>query len=92
MTNEEAKAEAARLAAQGYRRVSRRWSTVARIDREDWGEFLADRMPDAMIRKNGAWADHYRRIYSKDKKTVLQQVALLVPSSDHDPVGYVALH
>ena len=68
--------------SRGYRRVSNKYRMVARIDREDWREFLAHALRRTvaelcLISKEGGawtvgsdvtsmWRDHYRRCYSKD--------------------------
>lgn len=35
------------------------------------------------------WADYYRRVLTSDVVTVPEEVMFLVPTSDHDPVGFV---
>lgn len=60
---------------QGYRIVSRKYGTIARIDRDDWKEFMAQEHAPWDIEEGRKWvrtmgdrsaADHYRRVYSKD--------------------------
>lgn len=66
------------LTRDGYRRVSNAYCRVARIDREDWLDVLAERMFCARADfycKNGGgvqdnWRDHYIRTFSKDILTV----------------------
>lgn len=90
MTNDE-------LIARGYRRTSRRHGMVSRIDRPDWIDILAEHLiqPRVELMKRirgfpGMWEDYYRRVLSKDTITLNPaQLALKVPTSDRDPVGYV---
>jgi hypothetical protein len=74
--------DAAWYVSRGYRRVSCKYRMVARIDREDWREYLANRLQRTvaelcLVGKAGGgwqvgsdvtsmWRDHYRRCYSKD--------------------------
>lgn len=90
-------AKAAGYVARGYRRVSNKYGTVARVDRPDWLEVLAESMgrcvADFYIRGKvnelgHGWADHYRRCYSKDTIDLPPAIAKLVPGSGSDPVGY----
>lgn len=80
------------LTSLGYRRISRKYGIVSRIDRPDWREVLAAYHPYGMAWVNGMSigeaADHYRRRRSNDKLEI-GDVALLVPKSNFDPVGYV---
>lgn len=86
------------LIARGYRRVSRRFGHVARVDRPDWREELARRhspwdpegegMRWVNALGDGA-ADFYRRGYSKDVVVLSQTVALRVLPSAWDTTGYV---
>lgn len=77
------------LIKRGYRRTSNKFCILARIDREDWLEFMADEHPNMMRMDQASLADFYRRVYSKDKVT--SPASRDVPSSNHDPVGYVEL-
>lgn len=85
------------LVARGYRRTSRRHGMVSRVDRPDWKEVLAKHLirsvpeMEKMVRRSpGDWEDYYRRVLSKDTITLNPPSrALSIPSSDHDPVGYV---
>lgn len=93
MTHE---AQAAMLAAYGYRRVSNRYHHIARIDRPEWLQIMAKKMnravadflkPDGTV--SGSWADYYRRVYSMDCVVVGNyDIYSRIPGSDHDPVGY----
>lgn len=72
------------LVAMGYKRVSNAYGLVARIDREDWLDVLARSMPGRCVadflvvagrdagKPSELWANHYRRVYSKDWHTVLE--------------------
>jgi hypothetical protein len=80
------------LIARGYRRVSRRFGMVARVDREDWREYMAEKLHKTPAQINAAaniWADHYRRVYSKDVLTLPQAKALKVPASAGDSIGWI---
>ncbi len=86
------------LRARGYRKTSNAYGLVSRIDRADWVEVLAQEMrraPADFIVRDGSgrispsWCDFYRRTYSKDNHTVDQERIALIPTSDHDPIGYV---
>lgn len=69
---------ATELTLVGYRRTSRAYCTVARIDREDWLDVIASNIlcpkADLYDAKEGGvsamWYDYYIRVYSKDKQTV----------------------
>lgn len=63
---------ARRLVLSGYAPISGRYRMLARIDREDWKEFMG-RSGGGMrwVNELGASAaDHYRRCFSKDRITV----------------------
>lgn len=85
------------LIASGYRRVSNRYRLVARIDRPDWIDILARdllRSPAEFYvpgakEPAGMWADHYRRCFSRDTLTLDPDVFYQIPTSCHDPVGFV---
>lgn len=82
------------LAARGYRRVSRSHGMIARIDRPDWLEFVAEKMHTTVeslkASRPGTWESHYRRVYSKDVLTLNPiSLALQVHPSDGDSTGYV---
>lgn len=94
------KLSAEELVARGYRCVSRAYGLVARVDRSDWLEVLAKEMmrapADFLVlsgpdkgRPSGLWADYYRRCHSKDMHTVPEHVCRQVPTSCHDPIGFV---
>jgi hypothetical protein len=75
---------AKRLTAMGYRRMSNRYRTVARVDREDWMLVMKTAIPA------GYAAHHYRRCYSEDVIEGVPGTAyFLVPPSTHDKTGYV---
>ncbi len=80
---------AAQLTAAGYRRVSRKFGGLARIDRLDWWPFLEEQGLRIDLLTRGDWADHYRRVYSKDCVEVPHAVSEKVPTSGHDPVGFI---
>jgi len=62
------------LAAKGYRRISAKHGTVARIDRPDWVDVLAEKLRRSPAefylpgetRPAEHWAEHYLRCFSKD--------------------------
>lgn len=89
--------DAETLLSRGYRRVSNAHQMVSRIDRPDWVEVMASQMrrapADFYVKETGevsaSWADHYRRVYSKDVLYVAPEVAKEVPGSGGDGVGYV---
>jgi len=66
---------ARRLIASGYRCSSNRHRIVSRIDREDWKEHMARKHAPWSFQEGIEWveglgdraADHYRRVYSRDK-------------------------
>jgi hypothetical protein len=85
-------------AAQGYRRVSNKHMRVTRIDRPDWVRILAEhtRRSEAQfyrpgsLHPEGAWADFYRRVLSKDWFEFSDRNEFSkVPGSDFDDTGYV---
>lgn len=85
------------LIKRGYRRVSNKYGRVARIDRPDWVQVLAIRLHRAPAdfyvpgepNPTGSWCDFYRRTYSEDVLEMDPTLAQKIPSSCHDPVGYV---
>jgi len=79
------------LIAMGYRRVSNKFGMIARIDRKDWQQFLADEGYYLGANHEGNMADTYRRVYSQDKKDVPLEVSQRIPSSNHDTCGYVQI-
>jgi hypothetical protein len=96
---EETTLDAKELTRRGYRRVSRKYRLVSRIDRPDFVEVLAEDMNHAPAdfftrgerRVEGRWCDYYRRGLSKDVLHVPDEAVFLgVPPSDHDDVGYVS--
>jgi hypothetical protein len=78
-------------ANEGYRIVSRKYGIIARIDRPDWKEFLAEEHAPWDIEEGRDWvaalgdrraADYYRRVYSKDTIELGREaVALKIPNS-----------
>lgn len=80
----------AEFVALGYRRTSRKFGIISRVDRPDWKEFLARKGMLIGPEREGNGADHYRACYSKDKITLEPpSLALEVPTSGHDPVGFI---
>lgn len=78
------------LVALGYRRTSRKHGMISRIDRPDWKEVLAREGMLFGLGREGNGADHYRACYSSDKITLKPpSLALEVPTSGHDPIGFV---
>ena len=80
------------LISQGYRRTSRAFGIVSRIDRKDWVEVLARRFMcnvADMDLTTGSDQDFYRRVCSKDKLQLDPKLALKIPPSSHDPIGYI---
>lgn len=86
------------LITRGYRRISNKYGTVARIDREDWlavlAKYLHRSVAELYIPQTDEvsphWCGFYRRVLSKDQINV-PDVARAVPSSDHDPVGFIRI-
>lgn len=87
------------LRAAGYCVVSRRHRTIARLDREDWREYLAAKhRPWSPNNEGMRWAmspgmaDFYRRCESKDKltlpDTVWREAVQLLPNSGDGPHEY----
>jgi hypothetical protein len=90
---------AEQLSRRGYRRVSNKYGIVARVDRADWLQFMAQKMgrsvadffkvdePDTL---SSGWSDHYRRVYSQDKiELEPAELGRLIAASDHDPIGFI---
>lgn len=85
-----------RAAALGYRRISKRKNIIARIDREDWLQHMAEHFDmslleliTAMNEKPGFYEDYYRRNLSNDRHEVSLTTSRTVPSSFEDATGYV---
>ena len=57
---------AEQLIAEGYRRVSRKYGTVSRLDRPDWYEYLLEKYPNWQNMPRYQVADYYLRVCSKD--------------------------
>lgn len=82
--------------ALGYRRISKRKNIIARIDREDWLQHMAEHFEMSLLElitdmneKPGYYEDYYRRNLSKDRHEVSLTTSRTVPSSFEDPTGYV---
>lgn len=84
-------AEAREFIDHGYRRVSRKYGVIVRIDREDWFEFMIEKHPNMTECDNAVamCADFYRTMYSKDVLTIGRQRARNIPSSGWDPTGFI---
>lgn len=85
-----------RAAAMGYRRISKRNKVIARIDREDWLQHMAEQLGmglmelvTAMNEQPGYYEDYYRRNLSRDRHEVSLITSRTVPSSYEDTTGYV---
>ncbi len=84
------------LKGMGYRRISRTYGVVSRIDRPDWKEHMASTHPGGMdwvnclLQTPGQAEDHYRRCHSNDKIELGQENGLKIPSAAYgDEPGYV---
>jgi hypothetical protein len=64
---------------EGYCVTSRKFKHVSRLDRPDWKEHMAIRHSPWSMKEGLSWVkclgergaeDHYRRVYSKDRKVV----------------------
>ncbi len=82
-------AEAKGLIDRGYRRISRRRGTLARVDREDWHQALLAKYPKTERFSEADQIDFYRRYVSEDKVTVSRYVSEMIPVSTGDMTGYV---
>lgn len=92
------------LIARGYRRTSNAWCHISRIDRPDWIEFMAAKMHRAPAdfyrieedgtakHPDGGWCHYYRAVYSQDERTVSHETIKQIPTSGHDPVGYIEVN
>ena len=88
-----------RLTAMGYRRTSNKCGMLSRIDRPDWIQVLAVHLRRAPAdfyvpgedKPTGSWCDFYRRVLSKDTIEIDPNLARQVPTSGHDPIGYVEI-
>lgn len=89
---------AEQLVTRGYRRISNAYGRVARIDRPDWLELLAQRMrraPADFIVRDGSgrvssiWCSYYRSTMSKDVHTVDAERMAKIPTSGSSYCGYV---
>ena len=72
------------LENQGYRIVSRSGRQAARIDREDWEDFM-------LIENGFINADFYRRCHSKDVIIISHKVLRTMKNSQHSTVGFKPL-
>ena len=64
------------LKSKGYKRISSKYRIVARIDREDWKEYMAKIHSPWSVKDGMEWVkclgeeqamNHYLRCYSKDR-------------------------
>ena len=84
-----------KLIAQGYRRTSRKYGLISRIDRSDWREHMAAghvsgmRWVKCLEQPSGSADNDYRRCISKDTLEISPSLSLKIPISDHDPIGFV---
>lgn len=91
------KEEANKLIAKGYRRTSRKYGLIARIDRPDWKEYMAIKHSPWSLEEGLVWVrclgkaapDHYRRCYSTSKMEVGQSSGLKIPCSNWDETEYI---
>jgi hypothetical protein len=93
LPSDEALAEVERLLKLGYRRVSHKYRTVARIDRPDWQNHLIQMGHSNMLYSEHSAADWYRRCVSKDKVdlpyAIYGDAFKLIPGSSGDNTGFV---
>ncbi|MEX3555092.1 MAG: hypothetical protein VB131_00150 [Burkholderia gladioli] len=81
----------------GYRRVSRKYCILARIDRPNWTEWLVENTHhtretiDRMVSsdKFGHLQSYYANVGSRDHIVVSKDISEQVPASGRDAVGYV---
>lgn len=86
----------------GYRRVSNAFGHVARVDREDWKEHMAQKHAPwdpsgtgmewvRCLENNRMASDFYRRDRSltEDVLVLPPEFARRIPTSSHDPVGFI---
>lgn len=85
-----------RATTMGYRRISKRKNLIARIDREDWLQHMAEHFEMTLLElitkmneMPGYYEDYYRRNLSKDRHEVSLTTSRTVPSSFGDSTGYV---
>ena len=79
---------AGELLEKGYRRVSNAYCRVARIDRDDWLDYMATQMKCCVAdfyNKDGSgvpdhWRDHYVRCYSTDELVVHPEILYRIRS------------
>ncbi len=85
------------LISRGYRRTSRKFGTISRVDRPDWREYMAKEHAPWNIEEGLEWVetlgdsagDYYRRVLSKDHKEIGQEYAKFFPSSSDRDVDWV---
>lgn len=77
------------LIALGYRRTSRKYGCVSRIDRVDWKSILRKRGIKVLKGDDFCAEDFYRRCSSKDTLTVSKQDVLKFPTSRGSITNYV---
>ena len=81
---------ASELIAKGYRRISIRHKMISRIDREDWRDYMAQKLHRPVeSMTDDIWGDHYRRCFSKDVIVVDGDMIKQIPTSSQDRVGYI---
>lgn len=81
--------EVAELIARGYRRTSRKYGWIFRVDREDWAEQVAPLChfdAEHIRARPEQWADFYRARLSRDGIELRADQALRIPTSGNDPV------
>lgn len=88
---------AGKITTSGYRIISRKFRTVARIDTKYWLRQLSEKMglavadfykPDGQVSTH--WADYYRRTISQDKLSIQDdRIFNLLESSGNDNIGHV---
>lgn len=94
---------AEQLTSMGYRRISRAFQHVSRIDFSDWELRMAKlhtpwstekglKWVVSLKKQKGSAEDHYRRCYSSDRVFVPNTREFFkIPPSAWDPVGYIPL-
>jgi hypothetical protein len=82
--------DADELIARGYARISNRYRMVARLDRPDWLEYIADQLNRTVkdLQKCNWVEDQYRRVYSKDKLELPSLAIYKRFPSSNDTLGY----
>lgn len=87
---------AAKLADQGYCRISNKKHIVSRIDNEEWVFLFAKErglslheMFQEVLKNPGHYEDLYRREYSEDRLEISKRAAAFMPGSSGNVTGYV---